>query len=371
MDITYYILVTPLQRQKAALNLNDLPDKFGIIPGSQLESMKQFGGIVDLSKVFIVNYTFDKNYSYRSFIESYKLYKELRKNDYDAIHLTWPPSYSDIFIYFLRKKILLTIHDPFPHSSQVFEIREMERKRAFKYIDYFTILNSSQKDEFIKAYSLNQPKKHIYDSSLSILDYLSIYKDSFTSVNSNQVLFFGQIFTHKGVDYLLKAMVQVHESCPNAKLIVAGGGRYWFDLNPYKNLEYIEIRNRFIPDSELVKLVTSSSFIVLPYIDATQSGVQMVAYAFDRPCIATNVGGLPETVKNGYNGIIVEPKDSSTLAKAMLDLLQNPQKVEQFSNQIKRDYKEGDASWLAIAKQHKEIYKSICTKNKKRDYGKK
>jgi len=366
MDITYYILVSPSQRQKAAVNFKSLPEKFGIFRATQFKELKPFEIIVDLEKVYVVNYTSTNNHQISKVVESYKVYKELKKKKYDVIHLTWPPSYMDWFIYRLRKRIVLTVHDPFPHSSQKHGIREYERKRAFRNIDSFILLNSAQRASFIQSYNLDSPTKHIYDSSLSVYDYLYIHKDSILPVNYNQVLFFGQIFAHKGVDYLLEAMVKVHKECPNAKLVVAGSGKYWFDIKPYENQGYIDIQNRYIPDVELVELVTTSAFVVVPYIDATQSGVIMTAYAFNRPCVATNVGALPESVKDGYNGIIVEPRDSSALAAAMVKLLQDPHMVDRFSNEIKKNYKEGGDSWLVIASQHKSIYQKICEQNKER-----
>lgn len=356
MDITYYILVSPSQRQRAAINLNDLPKKFGILPASQIPQLRKFNSIVDLNKVYVVNYTIKSNHHVNALSEPYKVYRELKANHYDVIHLTWPPTYLDFFIYCLKKKIVLTVHDPFPHSSQVHGIREFERKRAFKNIDHIILLNKEQKTNFVERYGLGIPSKHIYSSCLSRYDYLLIHKDNVKDVNKNQLVFFGQIFSHKGVDYLLEAMEIVHEQIPDASLIVAGNGKYWFDIRKYENKPYIDIQNRYIPDSELVSMISSSAIVVVPYIDATQSGVIMTAYAFNRPCIATNVGALSEMVNDGVNGVIIPPKNSSALAEAIVSLLQDPYKIDQYSETISREYQTGEKSWKKIAEQHKEIY---------------
>ena len=78
---------------------------------------------------------------------------------------------------------------------------------------------------------------------------------------------------------------------------MAGGGKFHFDVSEYEALDYIGIRNRFIPDDEMVALIKNCAFMVCPYTDATQSGVIMSAFAFNKPVIATDVGGLPEMVK--------------------------------------------------------------------------
>lgn len=359
MDITYYILVSPSQRQKAAINLSSLPNCFGIIPAAEIPELCVFCKIVDLSKVYVVNYTSTNNHQISKLIESFKVYKELSRKCYDVIHLTWPPSYLDRFIYRLKEKLVLTVHDPFPHSSQVHGMREYERKRAFRNINHFILLNKAQKELFACHYGLHTPSKHIYDSRLSRYDYLNIYNDCVRPVDYNQIIFFGQIFSHKGISYLLEAMERVHTQIPNAKLIVAGSGKYWFDINKYKDCPYINIQNRFIPDSELVTMISSSAIVVVPYIDATQSGVVMTAYAFNRPCIATDVGALPEMVKDGVNGIIIPPKDPRAIADAICQLLSNPQTIASYAQNIEEEYSKGNMSWKSIAEQHKQIYNDI------------
>ena len=359
IDITYYILVSPTQRQKAAINLKSLPNRFGIISAVSIPELSLFGKIVDLSKVYVINYTSTNNHQISKIIESYKVYRELKDKKYDVIHLTWPPSYLDWFIYKLKKKIVLTVHDPFPHSSQAHSIRESERKKSIKRINHFILLNSKQKGDFLRAYDLEKPGKNVYDSLLSRYDYLYIHADKIKEVDYNQILFFGQIFSHKGVDYLLEAMEIVHERMPETKLIVAGSGKYWFDINKYTDCSYIDIQNRFIPDAELVSMISSSALVVVPYIDATQSGVIMSAYAFNRPCIATNVGALPEMVKDGINGKVIPPKDSKAIADAICQLLSNKANIDAFSRKIEDQYSKGELSWETIAKQHKHIYEQI------------
>ncbi len=359
MDITYYILVSPSQRQKAAINLKSLDMKFGIIPATKIPELSFFSRIVDLKRVFVVNYTSTNGHQIRNLIESYKVYREIRDKQYDVVHITWPLGYFKPFLYLLRKKMVLTVHDPFPHSSSVRSMHEYERSKAFKNVNHLILLNEAQKKEFISHYHLDKPKKHIYQSRLSRYDYLHIHDNAIKETNPQQLLFFGQIFSHKGIDYLVKAMDMVHITHPNAKLVVAGSGKYYFDISMYRASEYVEILNRYIPDDELVSLITSSAFVVVPYIDATQSGVIMTAYAFDKPCIATNVGGLPEMVQDGKNGIIVAPKDSVGLAEAIRRLLDNPNEVANFSANIREQYKSGALSWKKISVDMKNIYDEI------------
>jgi glycosyltransferase involved in cell wall biosynthesis len=63
---------------------------------------------------------------------------------------------------------------------------------------------------------------------------------------------------------------------------------------------------------------------VLPYIEASQSGVIPMAYTYGKPVIATTVGGLPESVVDGCTGYLVPPRDERALAEAILELLNDP-----------------------------------------------
>jgi len=57
--------------------------------------------------------------------------------------------------------------------------------------------------------------------------------------------------------------------------------------------------------------------VVLPYRSATQSGIAQIAYRFQRPVIASSVGGLPECIDDGRTGILVSPRDPEALGRAI------------------------------------------------------
>jgi glycosyltransferase involved in cell wall biosynthesis len=61
--------------------------------------------------------------------------------------------------------------------------------------------------------------------------------------------------------------------------------------------------------------------VVQPYLSASGSGITQIAYGFDRPVIATDVGSLPEVIEDGVNGRIVAPNDVKGLAQAILESL--------------------------------------------------
>ena len=62
----------------------------------------------------------------------------------------------------------------------------------------------------------------------------------------------------------------------------------------------------------------AADLVVLPYVSATQSGIVQIAYNYDRPVVSTNVGGLPEVVRDGETGYLVPPGDPQALADAII-----------------------------------------------------
>ena len=361
-EIDYYVPVFKNYYKGAAFNIQKPSPKFGVFRATELYSeLTPCSRLIDANRFFVVNSYAMHMWDPRNLWLYARLAWRLRK--YDVIHITDFPQYYEIPLYFLRKKIVLTVHDPIPHSASVSNkpLVLKARKWGFRLLNHFIILNSAQKEECI---TLNHwEKKHIYDSRLGRYDYLKMYLQPNNKMG-NYFLFFGQITEHKGIDYLLEAMKRVHTQYPKMRLIVAGKGKYPFDITEYQQLDYIEFRNRFIPDDELAELIQGAYCAVCPYKDATQSGVVMSAFAFNKPIIATNVGGLPEQVEHDKYGLIVPSCDVDALANAMMHLLSHPEKLQEYADNIERDYSEGPKSWKEIAKKLNIIYQEIAEKNK-------
>ena len=105
-------------------------------------------------------------------------------------------------------------------------------------------------------------------------------------------------------------------------------------------------------------MIKNSIFVVCPYKDATQSGVIMSAFAFNKPVIATNVGGFPEQVIHNKYGLIIQPNDIEQLAAALQSLCSKISVLESFSENIQKGYESGEYSWKHIVSEHIAFYKT-------------
>lgn len=356
-DITCVFETNPRFQRGPAFSLQAIYPKSGVFKAVDIyPELERLQGFIDTDKLYVVN-TSGRLWQLKSFWTHLLLLRFLIKGHYDAIHLAWPPNIYEFVLYFLRRKMLLTVHDPFPHTAHNSLIVKIRRKVAFSLIPKLIILNKAQSNHFIQHYRLKDDR--VINSSLSSYTYLNTIVPTRENIpdNGSYILFAGRISPYKGIDYLLPAMEKVNRQCPDCRLIVAGGGKYHFDISRYKKLDYIDIRNRFIPDDELVALLQHAAFVVCPYTDATQSGVIMSAYAFCKPVVATNVGGLPEMVHHGHYGLIVKNNDTDALAEAICQLWKNQDQLQHFSRQIEQDYIEGELSWRKIAHELNVVYR--------------
>jgi glycosyltransferase involved in cell wall biosynthesis len=136
------------------------------------------------------------------------------------------------------------------------------------------------------------------------------------------ILFFGYVRRYKGLHILLDAMPAILESV-NVKLLVVG--EFYDDEQKYrqqiaeKNLgERVFVHSDYVPNEEVSRYFSAADVVVLPYVSATQSGIVQIAYQFDKPVIATDVGGLAEVVLNERTGFIVKPEAPEEVANAVI-----------------------------------------------------
>lgn len=117
---------------------------------------------------------------------------------------------------------------------------------------------------------------------------------------------------------------------------------------------HVTVINRWIRDDEVESIFTGKNLIaVLPYTDATQSGVALVAMNYGVPVIASDTGGLSEQVEDGVTGILVRPGDSRELAGKMAMLMEDRQLYLKMCENVKS--RMGQMEWKDAAKRLAEI----------------
>jgi glycosyltransferase involved in cell wall biosynthesis len=278
-----------------------------------------------------------------------KFLKTIINENPDIIHCTYgSPWLALLFLLFNKYPVITTIHDAHPHIG-AFKLKELAiTKMHIRFSDAIIVHGSrAQQDlgEGVKSFIIPHG-----DYSFFLK-----YKKLDIAEEEDTILFFGRIEDYKGLGYLISAVNQLSVSVPDIKLIIAGKG----DLSKYQSLimekDHFEICNGYIPDDQVPLLFQRAGIVVLPYIEATQSGVVPVASAFKKPVIVTDVGDIPEAVEDGVTGIIVPPRNISALAAAIRSLLGNKTLRREMGEQAYKKMVK-DLSWDDIAVKTIAVY---------------
>ena len=249
------------------------------------------------------------------------------------------PCYSSIAKQIKKKsqaKLLAVCHNIIPHEKRIGD--NYLSKMFLTKMEYFVLLSKEVEKDLFKF--ISKPKSKILPHPVYSRFGKSVEKqqakEHLKLSGSNYILFFGFIRDYKGLDILLKAMSLLNKK--EIKLIIAG--EFYSDKEKYLKLinelnikENVFMFTDFIPTDEVKYYFSASDAVVLPYNDATQSGIVQIAVNFQKPVIATNVGGLAEVIVNEESGYIVEKENPNVLAQA-IDRFYSEEKEITFTSNI-------------------------------------
>jgi glycosyltransferase involved in cell wall biosynthesis len=136
-----------------------------------------------------------------------------------------------------------------------------------------------------------------------------------------EFLFFGRLRPYKGLDVLRDAFALLRATHPEARLRVVGEGDAEACAPGLTALPGVTVEQRWVPEGEIPALLGAARAVVLPYTEASQSGVVPQALALGVPVVATPVGGLAEQVREGAGGLLAEAATPAALARAMARVL--------------------------------------------------
>jgi glycosyltransferase involved in cell wall biosynthesis len=251
-----------------------------------------------------------------------KIKKAIGKYKIDYVYIPMEQPFSTVINRIVNKPYILTVHDVIPHSGDNLITKSINdvlnhnlKKKAYLvillskvFVNQYADLYSYQKDNIIVC-------KHGFLSSYLTMKPFPINLEYSKECN---FIFFGRISKYKGIDILLKAYNMLERENNNVSLTIAGSG----DLDKYKHLllqsRNVNIFNRWIHDSEIISFFSIPNMVlVVPYIDASQSGVITLAQMFKVLVIASSTGGIIEQVEDGSTGVLVEPGNFTDFYNAM------------------------------------------------------
>ncbi|MFZ1081373.1 MAG: glycosyltransferase [Candidatus Kryptoniota bacterium] len=219
-------------------------------------------------------------------------------------------------------KVLFICDNVFPHEHTPFD--KMLTSWLFKAGDYFIVQSKSVEKDLLSV--VKNPKyKFVPHPVYEIFGNAILKSEARSKIgireNENVALFFGYVRKYKGLHVLLDAAQKALNKIKFKLLVV--GEFYDAEESYRRQIEELNLQNDvmvvsdYIANNEVAKYFSASDVVVLPYIDATQSGIAQIAFNFNKPVITTDVGGLAEVVVNGKTGIVVQPNSAEELSGAI------------------------------------------------------
>jgi glycosyltransferase involved in cell wall biosynthesis len=279
---------------------------------------------------------------------SLKFRRILRKHSVEVALCTfqsiWDVATLPVLAYGSVRSVLI-LHDAFFHPGDGYPFRHHILRAQIANTDALIVLSDHVKQQAITAFAY--PADRIW----------KMPHGAFTFGNKNitqavhprgkrpvRILFFGRIVTYKGLNHLLSAVKMLITKVPAFQVIIAGSGSLEAYADLISDLPNLEIHNRWLNDSDIGTLLASADVAILPYIEASQSGVAAAAYAAGRPIIATPVGGLVEQVLDNVTGLLAQDMTVHALAETITKMIMEPDLLDRLAIGA-FDHAQGTLNW--------------------------
>lgn len=274
----------------------------------------------------------------------------------DVVHLQQGHMWFNAALKYLKPyPLVITIHDPRHHAGDVVSQKTPQwlMDYGFRKANHAIVHGETLVAKVHEHFQIQQQHIHVIPHVAMGGEYI---RDSIPE-ESNNVLFFGRIWQYKGLEYLIRAEPAISSLVPDVNIVIAGEGD---DFSYYENLiqnpDRFSIHNRWISDAERAEMFQRAAIVVLPYIEATQSGVVPVAYNFHKPVVATRVGALSECVEHEKTGLLISPRCDKQLSQAIVRLLKNPDERHRMGSAGRRKL-DNECSADVVAQQTLNVYR--------------
>ncbi|MFT8806933.1 glycosyltransferase family 4 protein [Gluconobacter sp.] len=214
-------------------------------------------------------------------------------------------------------RIVVIVHDAHPHPGDGYPFQAALQRWLIRQADQIVTFSRHVADELTSE----PDRAHCPVIALTHPPFIGgAGAMPFTHEGAPRILMFGRLLPYKGLDLLAEALPQVGR---DLRCRVVGQGPDSPELRRLSALPHVSVENRWVPEDELPRLVEWADIVVLPYHEASQSGVGAMAIASGRYVVATRVGGLVEQFSDDAQAVLCVPEPSS-IAKALATLLEAP-----------------------------------------------
>jgi glycosyltransferase involved in cell wall biosynthesis len=277
----------------------------------------------------------------------------------------------------LGKKIVLTAHNVNAGKRDLSDgvLNRLSLRFQYRLADHIFVHTEKMKEELVADFGVRQESVTVVpfgiNNAVPITDLTRGEAKRRLSLGPEKktILFFGAIAPYKGLHFLIEAFQQIAVKDPTCHLIIAGKPKGGCDRYLMENQE--EIRRSpcqehvlqhigYVPDEEIEVYFKAADLLVLPYADIFQSGILLLGYSFGVPVVATDVGSFRDDIVEGRTGLLCEPRNAESLARAIekyfaSDLFHN---LDKHREEIK-EYASKKHAWETVGAMTREVYASL------------
>lgn len=261
---------------------------------------------------------------------------------------------------FAKGKRVVTMHGFYLESFMLQHSRILSRivnlllPRVLRWADAVTVVSMHSKDILEKYYQI---KTHYIPNAIDVGDLPRGTK----RISDFQILFAGRLFKVKGLDILIKAMSSVNRKYPNATLVVAGEGKEKDKLT--KLAQKLDVNAKFlgyVKWENCIRLIRGSDMVVVPSRKEGLPTIVLESMALGKPVIAAKVGGIPELISNGKNGILVPPKDHVQLTDELIGVISDGEFRKRLGENAKKLISK-KYNWDSVYQLYEQLYRSLLS----------
>ena len=270
------------------------------------------------------------------------IYKQIKNDNPDIIHTIGLRSFQSLMAWFVSKKtdIPMVVSDqggltthPFLKQSGIFfklvyKIQNFFIKCIINDSSAISAANEYEKEIFL-AFNKNSKIKIIRNGvNLKTLVSQENFKQKH-KIDNKFILFVGRFSKSKGIETLLHAcsIIKNELKTQNTSLVIMGVD-FGYQDEMLKLISMLKLGDNVVviknpPRDDVIAAYGQSEFLVLPSHWELSPLVPLESFAFKKPVISTKAHGIPYTVQDKVNGLLVEPENPHQLSEAIMELLEN------------------------------------------------
>lgn len=280
-----------------------------------------------------------------------------------------------LWLYRLKARgfrLVVTVHNVLPHDRAEREALGMRWAfaRIYRMSDALIAHGEETRRQLIEDFGV--PAERVHVIAHGDFAFAAGHHDRDTaraafglSGGARMLLAFGALRDYKGIPELIDAFAAVAGEFPEARLFIVGKpirvdpAEYRRRIARHGLDERVVLRDEYVPFEDIGAYFAACDVAVYPYRNIYQSGALQLAYGAGRPVVATRVGELAATVREGVNGLLVPPNDPAALAGALRDMLSRSTDELRAMGDRSRELAGSHHSWSDAARQTFEVYRRV------------